>query len=47
MTIFGDIPILTNYGALERARMYDVSEIETSNRYRVNLQIKLLQFDEN
>ena len=33
--------------ALERARMYDVSKIETNILYRVDLHFKLLQFDEN
>ena len=33
--------------ALERARMYIVSKIETSIRYRVDLHFKLLHFDEN
>ena len=33
--------------ALERARMYIVSKIQTSIWYRVDLHFKLLQFDEN
>ena len=33
--------------ALERARMYDGSEIEASIKYRIDLCFTLLQFDEN